>query len=54
MCLCTNGFRSILLGVLYWYVWAVLLPKMGGYELEEKAEILKDGTSIIRLIHRYR
>ncbi|KAJ5189579.1 hypothetical protein N7472_008593 [Penicillium cf. griseofulvum] len=47
------GIFSVLFGVLYWYVWTVLIPRWGGYELEEEKEILADGTSIIKLVHSY-
>lgn len=43
----------IVAGVLYWYVWTILLPKWGGYTLEEKTEVLDDGTSITRVVHTY-
>lgn len=49
-----NHAHSILLGVSYWCFWAVLLPGMGGYELDEKEDILKDGTTITRFTHRHR
>ncbi|KAF2431428.1 hypothetical protein EJ08DRAFT_670030 [Tothia fuscella] len=32
------GVAIILFGVLYWYIWTVLLPRLGGYRLEEKPE----------------
>jgi hypothetical protein len=44
---------SLLFGVLYWYVWTVLLPQWGDYKLEEEKEILADGTSIIKLVPVY-
>ncbi|CAI7644607.1 unnamed protein product [Penicillium glandicola] len=47
------GIGIVLFGVLYWYVWTVLLPQWGGYQLEEEKEILADGTSIIKLVHLY-
>ncbi|KAL6696560.1 amino acid permease domain-containing protein [Trichoderma pleuroticola] len=47
------GMGTIVGGVLYWYVWTILLPKWGGYKLEEKSEVLDDGTSITRLVHNY-
>ncbi|KAL7951707.1 amino acid permease domain-containing protein [Trichoderma barbatum] len=47
------GMSTIVAGVLYWYVWTILLPKWGGYTLEEKSEVLDDGTSVTRLVHRY-
>lgn len=40
----------LLLGVLYWYVWTVYLPRRGGYTLEEQEEVLIDGTGVIRLV----
>ncbi|CAG8034413.1 unnamed protein product [Penicillium nalgiovense] len=50
---CLANKRSMLSGVLYWYVGTVLLPQWGGYQLEEEKEILADGTSIIKLVHSY-
>ncbi|EGR45168.1 amino acid transporter [Trichoderma reesei QM6a] len=47
------GMGTIVAGVLYWYVWTVVLPKWGGYTLEEKTEVLDDGTSITRVVHTY-
>ncbi|OQD80996.1 hypothetical protein PENANT_c030G08210 [Penicillium antarcticum] len=46
-----SGYESrLLFGVLYWYIWTVLLPRWGNYKLEEEKEILADGTSIIKLV----
>ncbi|KXG48033.1 Amino acid/polyamine transporter I [Penicillium griseofulvum] len=47
------GIGIVLFGVLYWYVWTVLIPRWGGYQLEEDKEIMADGTSIIKLVHTY-
>ncbi|KAI0119678.1 amino acid permease-domain-containing protein [Daldinia grandis] len=33
-------------GVLYWLIWTVILPRLGGYRLEEKQDVLDDGTAI--------
>ena len=44
----------MLLAVLYWYVWAILIPRWRGYTLEEKTEVLEDGTNITRLVHSKR
>ncbi|KAL1969924.1 hypothetical protein VTN77DRAFT_7433 [Rasamsonia byssochlamydoides] len=44
------GVAIVLFGVLYWYVWTILLPRWGGYTLEEEVEVLDDGTSITKLI----
>ena len=47
-----NAHR-IIFGILYWYVWTVILPRNGGYKLEEEKEILADGTSIIKLVRTH-
>jgi hypothetical protein len=44
---------SLLFGVIYWYVWTVLLPRWGGYRLEEEVDVLDDGTSITKLVPSY-
>ncbi|KAK6189216.1 hypothetical protein LQW54_013498 [Pestalotiopsis sp. IQ-011] len=36
-------------GVIYWLIWTVILPTIGGYHLEEKEDVLDDGTSITYL-----
>lgn len=38
------------MAILYWYLWTVYFPRKNGYRLEEKAEVLEDGTSITKLI----
>ncbi|KAH8165056.1 hypothetical protein CIB48_g3194 [Xylaria polymorpha] len=40
------GVGVIVFGVLYWLVWTVILPRLGGYTLEEKEDVLDDGTTI--------
>ncbi len=35
----------ILLGAVYWAVWAVWLPKRGGYVLERDVVLQDDGVS---------
>ncbi|RYP21478.1 hypothetical protein DL765_002224 [Monosporascus sp. GIB2] len=40
------GVGILLFGFLYWLVWTVLLPHLGNYRLEEKEEVLDDGTAI--------
>lgn len=44
---------SLLFGVIYWYIWTVLLPRWGGYRLEEEVDVLDDGTSITKLVPSY-
>ncbi|KAJ5322455.1 hypothetical protein N7452_010744 [Penicillium brevicompactum] len=47
------GIGIILFGVLYWYIWTVVIPRKGGYKFEEEKEILADGTSVIKLVRTY-
>ncbi|KAJ5108112.1 hypothetical protein N7456_004787 [Penicillium angulare] len=47
------GIGVILFGIIYWYVWTVLLPSRGGYKLEEAVETLDDGTPVTRLVRSY-
>ena len=42
----------LVFGVLYWYVWTVVLPKWQGYRLEEEGEVLDDGTVITQLVRK--
>ncbi|KAL8724789.1 MAG: hypothetical protein Q9181_006670 [Wetmoreana brouardii] len=44
------GGGILVCGVVYWYVWTVLVPRLAGYHLEEEEDILPDGTSVTRLI----
>ncbi|TFK71674.1 high affinity methionine permease [Pluteus cervinus] len=39
------GWAIFGLGFLYWFTWAFLLPKLGGYRLEREQEVGKDGLS---------
>ncbi|KAK5995127.1 Low-affinity methionine permease [Cladobotryum mycophilum] len=45
------GLGTIVIGLIYWYVWTILIPKWKGYTLEEKSEVLDDGTTITKLVH---
>lgn len=49
----TSYFR-IIFAVVYWYVWTILLPRRGGYTLEEEDEVLEDGTSVSKLVKSYK
>ncbi|KAJ5320809.1 hypothetical protein N7476_003811 [Penicillium atrosanguineum] len=46
-------YATILLAIVYWYVWTVLLPRWGGYKLVETVDTLDDGTSITKLDRSY-
>ena len=37
-------------GVVYWYIWTVLIPRLRGYRLEEEGDVLDDGTSVTKLV----
>lgn len=43
-------FYRIVFGLVYWYIWTVAIPRWRGYRLEEEYVVLKDGTSVTRLI----
>lgn len=40
----------LLCGVVYWYLWTVLVPRWRHYRLEEQTDVLADGTSITQLV----
>lgn len=40
----------IIFGVLYWYLWTILIPRLRGYHLEEEIDVLEDGTSVTKLV----
>ncbi|OGM47444.1 putative methionine permease [Aspergillus bombycis] len=48
------GAGVVLFGILYWYIWTVLLPRWGDYQLEEEKDVLEDGTGITKLVRSYR
>jgi hypothetical protein len=52
---CIVGIGVMLLGVLYWFVWRVGLPKVFGYELVPRKEKLEDGTvvTLVRNCYSY-
>jgi len=37
----------------YYYVWIILLPKIGGYEIVEEIEESVDGARNRKLVRRY-
>lgn len=40
---CVVGIGILALGAVYWVLWAVLLPKIGGYRLVRKSRVMEDG-----------
>jgi len=43
---CLVGIAIMVTGVLYWAGWRIILPKVFGYELVPRKEVLEDGTVI--------
>ncbi|KAF8889842.1 amino acid transporter [Infundibulicybe gibba] len=49
---CLVGISVMILGVLYWAVWRVILPKVFGYNLIPRKETLDDGTVVTIFSHK--
>lgn len=45
------GLGLFAFGIMYWYIWTIMLPGWKGYTLDERAEVLDDGTVITKIIH---
>ncbi|EIM84176.1 uncharacterized protein STEHIDRAFT_100816 [Stereum hirsutum FP-91666 SS1] len=50
---CVVGLGVLGVCGLYYYIWIVLLPKWGGYEVVEEFVELDDGARTTRLIRKY-
>jgi len=48
------GVVLLLLCALYYYVWIVLRPKIGGYEIVEEVVDLGGGALTSRLVRKYK
>lgn len=48
----TNKHVRLLIGLIYWFVLVIALPRYRSYVLEEEYSMLKDGTPITKLVHR--
>ena len=42
---CVVGIGILVAGAFYWLVWAVILPRIGGYELVRENKVGNDGWS---------
>jgi len=51
---CAVGVVLLLLCALYYYVWIVLRPKIGGYEIVEEVVDLGGGALTSRLVRKYK
>lgn len=40
--------------VLYYWVWIIFLPRIGGYEVVEEIEEQDDGARNMRMVRRYK
>ncbi|SLM34620.1 high affinity methionine permease [Lasallia pustulata] len=40
------GIAVLVGGVVYWFGWRVLMPRLGGFKWKERKEVLKDGTVV--------
>ncbi|KAM5350577.1 hypothetical protein ACJ41O_007082 [Fusarium nematophilum] len=43
------GLTIAVIGVVYWYVWTIAIPRWLGTKLEEETRVLGDGTTITKL-----
>ncbi|KAG2075383.1 amino acid transporter [Suillus decipiens] len=50
---CVVGLGVLVLCGVYYWLWIVALPRLGGYTIVEEVEHLKDGALATRLIRRY-
>ncbi|OBT62085.1 hypothetical protein VE03_08998 [Pseudogymnoascus sp. 23342-1-I1] len=42
---CLVGIAILLAGAVYWVIWAIVLPKLGGYELDREVDVDAHGWS---------
>jgi amino acid transporter len=42
---CVVGIGILVAGAFYWLIWAIILPKIGGYELVRENKVGEDGWS---------
>ncbi|KAH7929614.1 amino acid transporter [Leucogyrophana mollusca] len=50
---CVVGLGVLALCGVYYWVWIILMPKLGGYKIVEEVEQLPDGAMTARLVRRY-
>jgi hypothetical protein len=43
-----GGFAVSIIGIAYWYIWSVWLPRKKGYRLEREVVVMSDGVSKAR------
>lgn len=42
------GVGVLLLGVMYWFSWTKLLPRIGGYKVESERSFDENGDEFVR------
>ncbi|KAF8149907.1 amino acid transporter [Crassisporium funariophilum] len=50
---CVAGIGLLLCCGVYYWLWIILLPKLGGYEIVEEVEESADGARNAKLVRRY-
>ncbi|KAH8118037.1 amino acid transporter [Phellopilus nigrolimitatus] len=50
---CVVGIAILLACGLYYYIWIVLIPRIGGYKIVEEVEELAGGGRLARLVRKY-
>ena len=50
---CVVGIAILAACGLYYYVWIVLIPRWGGYEIVEEIEELEGGARLAKLVRKY-
>ncbi|EJD06899.1 amino acid transporter [Fomitiporia mediterranea MF3/22] len=50
---CVVGIGILLVCALYYYVWIVLIPRIGGYEYVEEVEEIEGGARLAKLVRKY-
>ena len=48
---CVVGIGIILAGAVYWLIWAIIMPKIGGYTLVRETSLDDSGWSRSNFIH---
>ncbi|KAK9375469.1 amino acid/polyamine transporter I [Lipomyces chichibuensis] len=44
------GMGCLFMGVVYWVVWSVIMPRLGGYQIVDKIVIEEDGSESVRYL----
>ncbi|KAL5486068.1 hypothetical protein ACEPAI_7112 [Sanghuangporus weigelae] len=50
---CVVGIALLVACAFYYYIWIMLIPRWGGYEIVEEIEELEGGARLARLVRKY-